>query len=303
MIIEIKSFQTNGIVSLVEFKSNNANSIEYISGSNAIDKNFIEVREISQTGSVNNIVVVNKSNQFIFFSDGDIISGAKQNRIFNTSVFLAPNSTNKIPVSCVEQGRWDNISDKFDSTDYTAPTTLRAEKSAQVSINLDDEVGPFSEQSKVWSKVESLACEMNVSSPSHNLSDIFKEKKKDFNAFIEMFKSGQDSNGLALFIKKRLLSIELFNRFDIYSEYFNKLLRGVALEAYHLQEDEDKLKEVEAVFKTNTFFDELDNREFQEFPGVALGKEKRFKTLDLFGFILNYDSHLIHLTALSTNKN
>jgi hypothetical protein len=303
MTIEIKSFQTNGTVSLVEFKSNNANSIEYLSGSKAISKNLIEVREISQSGSVNNIVVVNKSSHFIFFSDGDIISGAKQNRIFNTSVFLAPYSTNNIPVSCVEQGRWRNISDKFDSTDYTAPTTLRAKKSEQVNINLESQEGHYSEQSAVWEEVNECVCEMNVSSPTHNLSDVFNEKKKDFNAFIEMFKPGQDSKGLALFLKKRLLSIELFNRIDIYSEYFNKLLRGVALEAYHLQEDEDKLKEVEAVFKTNTFFDELDNRQFNYFPGVALGQEKRFKSSDLFGLMLNYEDHLIHLSALSTHKN
>ena len=38
-------------------------------------------------------------------------------------------------------------------------------------------------------------------------------------------------------------------------------------------------------------------------PGVALGTEKRFNNETVSGFELNYNSQLVHLTALSlTNK-
>lgn len=303
MNIEIRTFQTNGIISLVEFTADYANSIDYISGSTAMDTNLIEVKEINQSGSVNNIVIVNKSNHFVFFSDGDIISGAKQNRIFNTSVFIAPNSTNEIPVSCVEQGRWNNVSIKFSSNSHSAPASLRAIKSDQVCKNLELENKHLTQQSKIWKYVEGISSEMSIESPTQNLTDVYLNKDNNFNSFIQSFRPTTSANGLSLFIKKNLLSFEIFNKSDIYLEYFDKLLKAVALDAYHLKEDEDKLKEAEAVYKTNTFFDELDNREFQLFPGVALGQEKRFKSSDLFGLILNYENHLIHLTALSTHKN
>jgi len=67
MISEIISFQNKGVISVVEFATIRANTIEYISGSYAIKQNFIEVKEISQTGSVNNLIIHNNSDKYVFF--------------------------------------------------------------------------------------------------------------------------------------------------------------------------------------------------------------------------------------------
>lgn len=302
MISEIISFQNNGVVSVVEFSTKRINTIDYISGAAAIRKNYIEVKEISQTGSVNNLIVHNNSDKYIFFSDGDILSGAKQNRVLNTSVFLAPNFTKQIPVSCVERGRWSHTSSKFSETDYTAPINLRAKKSEQVSENLDLNNGFMADQSEVWEEVI-RCCEMNVvESPTSNLSDVFEMKKETIEETGRSLAASEKANGLAIFINRNLLSIELFNRQDIYKEYFSKILRGVNSEAMHLTQDIKRLEEVEATFKTNDFFDELENRKFKTFPGVGVGKEKRYESNDFSGFSLEFEEHLIHLAMLSLTK-
>ncbi|MDT3694984.1 MAG: DUF6569 family protein [Ignavibacterium sp.] len=303
MISEIISFQNRGVVSIVEFSTKRVNTIEYISGSEAIKQNLIEVLEISQTGSVNNLVVNNNSEKYIFLSDGDILAGAKQNRILNTSLFLAPNSTKQIPVSCVEKGRWNYISPKFSSTDYTAPVFLRAMKSDKVKNSLETEAGHYANQSEIWHEVENCCLKQSVASFTSNLSDVFDNKKKEFESVTNQFSYSDKANGLAVFINENILDVEVFNRQDIYCEYFPKILKGVSGEALHLKPKEKKLDKVEAVYKTNDFFDELENRKFKIFPGAGVGEEKRYESTDFSGFGLEYEGHLIHLAMLSLIKN
>ncbi|MCZ7611635.1 MAG: hypothetical protein M5U17_15935 [Ignavibacterium sp.] len=301
MISEIISFQNKGVISVVEFATIRANTIEYISGSNAIKQNFIEVKEISQTGSVNNLVIHNNSDKYIFFSDGDILSGAKQNRILNSSVFIAPNMTKNIPVSCVEQGRWRHISPNFLSTDYSAPTNIRAKKSYQVEKSLEKGTGHFANQGEIWNDVN-YYCKINtVNSPTSNLSDVF-EKKIIFEDSTRDIKPSEKANGIAVFINRNLIEAEVFNRKDIYYEYFPKILRGVSSEAFHFIADDKKLDEAEAKYKTIDFFDELENRKFKVYPGVCAGNEKRYESNQWSGFALEFGEHLIHLAMMNLVK-
>lgn len=107
-------FQNSGSLSIVQFRADEINSFEYISLANALKNKFVEVKEVSESGSVNNLNVINHSEYFVFMSDGDILSGAKQNRVLNTSVLVSPKSKVTIPVSCVEQGRW-----RYSKTDFS----------------------------------------------------------------------------------------------------------------------------------------------------------------------------------------
>ena len=57
----------------------------------------------------------------VLFLEGEELVGAKQNRILNTSVLLPARSKIKIPVSCVERGRWAYKSKHFGSEAGTLP--------------------------------------------------------------------------------------------------------------------------------------------------------------------------------------
>lgn len=100
-----QKFRTNGVLSVIQFVTGNADLLDYLSFQNALSLKLIEVSEVSESGSVNNLKVVNNADKFVFISDGDLLVGAKQNRVLNTSVFLKPSSVTVIPVSCVEAGR------------------------------------------------------------------------------------------------------------------------------------------------------------------------------------------------------
>ncbi len=72
----------------------------------AIEAGEAAVEEVSEAGSVPNLLLNNKGQRPVLIPVGDILMGAKQNRMVNVTVLVAPLTKCTVPVSCVEQGRW-----------------------------------------------------------------------------------------------------------------------------------------------------------------------------------------------------
>ena len=298
MEVHIQSFQQAYNLGVVQFSTDFKDSLKYISSESAIKRKCIEVREVHESGSVNHLQVINTSEDCVFMMDGDILVGAKQNRVLNTSVYISPKSSTVIPVSCVEQGRWRYQSSTFTSGSYTAPAFLRSAKSSTVHANLKSYNMPASDQGEMWNRVSEYQLASSVSSPTSSLSDVFDTRANDFEAFTASFTPAPGANGCAIFLEKDILSLDVFNRGDVYGEYFVKLLRGTAAEAFYMKKKRGTLKETEAVFKTQDFFDRYEELPFESFPGVGAGREERFRGEQSTGFALTVDGVVVHLTSL-----
>ena len=122
-------------LTLVPLRGEVTGTLSYILGVDALEAGTLEVTEISESGSVPELLAVTVGDQMVLLLDGEELVGAKQNRILNTSVLLRPQSKTPIPVSCVEQGRWRHTSAGFASGAYS-PAMLRGHKSAAVRRNL-----------------------------------------------------------------------------------------------------------------------------------------------------------------------
>lgn len=302
MEIKIVSFCKYQRLSVVQFIFEPQNSFNYISGPEAVKNELLQVKEVGQAGNVNNLNLFNLSDKYVFFMDGDILVGAKQNRVLNTSVLVAPNSKITLPVSCVEQGRWSAISDKFNASDYITPQKLRAKKSRAVEENLKYQKSFMAKQGEVWDDVDNYSMSFSIKSPTMNLMDIYENKKKDFESFIDNFPVNEDANGLAIFTDRELLNVDLFNRTDIYREYYPKILRSTAMEVFALKDKQNNITEAEAKYKTLDLFDNLEKINYTKHNGVGVGDEKRYNSNKLTGLELTYKNHLIHLTLLNFGK-
>ncbi|MBN1634828.1 MAG: hypothetical protein JW917_11735 [Ignavibacteria bacterium] len=298
MLVKILDFQKNQALGVVQFQTELMNTFEYVSSTEAIKKNYVEVKEVSEGGSVNDLFVINLSDKFIFFMDGDILQGAKQNRVINTSMLIAPNTKINIPVSCVEAGRWRYSSSKFHSSEHIAPSKLRSEKAYHLKKNLELGKLFYSAQNILWSKVNDYETMHGMSSKTSDLNSIYEGKRGEFDEYVKGFEIKPEANGTAVFVKNKILNIDVFNREDIYSEYFPKILQSAAMETYHLKESLQPLSEAEAKYKTNDFFDKYDNMEFSIHKSLGAGNERRFETKEFTGLELMYEEHLIHLTSL-----
>ena len=86
---------------------------EYITVDEALPRG-LRITEVDDAGSVPELIVENPLAERVLLYDGEELVGAKQNRILNVSVLVELQSKLRIPVSCVEQGRWSATSMSFD---------------------------------------------------------------------------------------------------------------------------------------------------------------------------------------------
>ena len=81
--------------------------------------------EIGAGGVVEMLAVREPVHPAVLLYKGEELVGAKQNRILNVSVLLGAGSTARIPVSCVERGRWSWRDRSFRSAGHVAGPELR----------------------------------------------------------------------------------------------------------------------------------------------------------------------------------
>ena len=81
-----------------------------------------EMAEIRDSGQVNWLDLINKSDRKIVGIDGQEVLGGFQNRILTVSTLIDASSRNQLPALCVEQGRWQGSSPHFRDGSVAYPT-------------------------------------------------------------------------------------------------------------------------------------------------------------------------------------
>ena len=108
------------------------NPPDYLSLKQALDDGVAEVREVSESGRVPELLFVNRATQAVLLVDGEELIGAMQNRVLNLSILVPAKTELVIPVACVEAGRWARRRSDFDVSEDIAFSELRQKKVAAV---------------------------------------------------------------------------------------------------------------------------------------------------------------------------
>ena len=128
-------------LTLVPLAGGEGHGPDYLLAAEAVGAGLLTVTETSEAGSVPELLATSTADRPVLLLDGEELVGAKQNRILNTTVLLPPKSKIRIPVSCVEQGRWRHVSPDF-KTGPVSPSRMRARKSRDVHSSLRARDGP-----------------------------------------------------------------------------------------------------------------------------------------------------------------
>jgi hypothetical protein len=163
--VEIGSSTTFENLTMYPLLGTSEQKLEYITLDEALAARTASVTEVSESGSVPDLLFRNDGDIPVLLLDGEELIGAKQNRVLNLSILAPANKTITIPVSCVEAGRWSRRSPEFQSSGRAMYARGRAAKSGQVSMSMRSGHSR-SNQSEVWRDISEKAERMSVASDS-----------------------------------------------------------------------------------------------------------------------------------------
>jgi hypothetical protein len=205
--------------------------VDYLLADEAMASGTVSVQEVSEGGSVPDLLVENTGDARVLFLEGEELVGAKQNRVLNTSVLLPARSKVKVPVSCVEHGRWFYISRHFGSAGRHSSSKLRHALKGSVSESLARGAGHYSDQGKVWEEVDKQQTALGVSSPTGAMADSFTAYQGQIDAYAERFPYPEGAAGVAVAVGDKVVAVDLFDKPATCRKVWRRLLSGFLLEA------------------------------------------------------------------------
>ncbi len=195
----------------------------------AVKQGLAEVREVDESGHVPVLVVENRGDLPLLIPEGDILAGAKQDRVVNITVIVAAGSKLKLPVSCVEAGRWRSVSRAF-SVRHSAPPSLRRLKTQSVHRSSRQGKGAQSDQAEVWESVTRHLEAANVESRTECLSDLFAAEGRRCQKPHEPPAMPQDAVGIVAVGPKRALGMEVLENHAMFQQAWPRLFQAYLIE-------------------------------------------------------------------------
>ena len=240
-----------------------SNEINFLD--NSFDKNEVEAFEVSSEGIVNQVGVKNKSDTFVLILDGEAISGAKQNRISQTTIILNPFSETIIPVNCIERGRWSYSSDRsFNKSEYSISPKMRDKKAEILKTKEMHKL-----QSTMWNEIDELSEKFDTKSFTDNLSEVLDYAGKENNYNDILNNLDRSCNGYIVFGTERPF-IELFRDNTSRSHYMKKNIKSWIADA-----ENSEVKHIDPNYLLEKF---INSSWVQD---KTIGAEESFQTNDL----------------------
>jgi hypothetical protein len=211
-------------------------------------KDWVEITEQADE-TVEFLEVKNTGPKAIFLMGGEILLGGKQDRIVSKDTIVKPGETVKVPVYCVDQGRWSETYSEFKPTGKMAPHEVR--KAATVD----------NDQTRVWSKVagankvgRTVALGSDVSGvaalPTLNGSESIKstldtklvqKRQAEADPIIEALRKQDNVIGIVIVVNGEIQGFEYFGSNTFFEKAVSSILKGVFTDSLVAEKSKSKV--------------------------------------------------------------
>ncbi len=282
-------FKNMGVIPLMSALNHDP---EYFTLKEALDKQLLIISEVSHEGSVPELKVSNKAEIPILLLDGEELSGAKQNRVLNTTILIKKKSETVIPVSCTEQGRWEYTSRELSDSGTVMIPKLRVMKARSVSDTLADSQQFQSDQGTVWTGIDEMSVEAEAPSQTGAMRDVFQAKKGDLDEYLKAFICVPHQRGLFTFIDEEVVGFDFISLESAFSKLHPKLVKSYAMEALLRKKPITKKPNIK---KAQEFIKEAMKCDEKKYKSVGNGWDHRFEGKEIVGSALKLRKKVIHM--------
>jgi hypothetical protein len=275
----------------------------YVTLDEAMKRRLITVSE-KDNEEVNKIIIRSKSSERVFIMDGEEIVGAKQNRILNTSIMIAPKQVAEVPVSCVEQGRWTKVSENFDTGGTQLFARARQSNTAHVNYNYEasPSAGAQSNQGKIWSDVAKKRESLSMPNASGAMHDAYVRYDKDINNYLKQFKTVPDQVGIVFAIDGEIVGADIFDQHSTLDKLFLKLVKSYALDAIEkVSKPTVKTPDKESVRQFLRLMFAKD-ASFKDYDSPGEGRDVRITSPKMNGASLVAGNRPVHISLFASEK-
>jgi len=289
------------------------NGRDYLTLSEAFQQGLVVIPE---SGRVPEIVVIVKGEKPVLIVEGEVLIGGWQNRTVNISLLLEAGKEHRIPVSCIEAGRWSSrrarqpflgltemepepVGEELRAAAYFIHSGLRRQKTDTVTRRFFETNRPVAEQHEVWEEVSRELRAARVTSPTEDATTFYEHHRASIEDLLNPIKTLPNQVGAIVAIGQTIVGLEAFDHPDTWNILYKKTLYGYAAEALEFlwrQEAPKSVSYSEAEAFRNKVASVFEQAVVKPSP-VGMGEHLLLEGGLVGGFALVHDGKVRHMFA------
>jgi hypothetical protein len=202
-------------------------SPEYVLSHEAMAAGTVTVREVSAAGSIPDLLVENNGDLPCLILEGTELRGSKQHRMLNSSALIGGGCQIRIPVSCVEHGRWRSDSQKSSSGSHCPPSLRSFLKGSAGSPRRK----LVARQIALWAEIRRRHRALGVASTTEDLSAALEAHRERVEQVQKQIPYPASANGVAVALGGSLVSIDILDKPATLEKVWGRVTEGFALDA------------------------------------------------------------------------
>lgn len=290
---------TRGRLAMYPLLAERDQTPDYLLIDEAMGQGLCQVQELTEAGVVGRLLLVNRAHLPILLLDGDLLVGARQNRVLNLTMLAPAKAKTELPVSCVEQGRWSYQGRRGFHVDVqSCSVNLRAAKAATLAERLRRGRVGDADQRTIWAEIQAKSARMGVRSVTRDYTALHESHGELLAELVAGFEPLPGQVGALFTLDSRILGLDLFDCPRTLTRVLPRLLRGYAIEA--LDPLWPSLDERSP--SPEAFFEDLRSAQPTQHPAPGLGDVAHIETHGLAANALIHAGRVLHLFAWPHHK-